>query len=279
MLDLILSIIEMGSIYTLLVLAVHITSDIIGIDDFSIEGSFAVGGALGVVLTNLSLPTAITVCLVVGGGALVGLLTAGLYTLAGIDSLLCGIIITTGLFSCNLKIAGAQASLEKSLFEQIPALASNHWLLLVPVSVVTVATAWWLLRTEIGLGLRAVGDNPHMLTNMGKSANSYITLGLCIANALSALAGLLFVHHTGFYSITGRIGTLISALAGLIIGKAILGKNIGSVWVGAVLYQTIIGAVIYLQWDPAWNKLITALVIVILVLLKHLKKHEHRRIS
>lgn len=279
MIDLILQVLELGSIYALLVLAVHVTSNVIGIDDFSIEGSFAVGGALGAVLTHAQLPLPLLILSVIGAGALVGLITTGLFTLVGIDSLLSGIIVTTGLFSCNLKIAGAQATLDTTLFDAMPFLnQQNHWIVLIPLSLGIIVIAWWLFKTEVGLCLRAVGDNPHILTQLGKNPHLYITTGLIIANSLAALAGLLFVHHVGFFSITGSIGTLISALAGLIIGQALCGSWIGGVFVGAVVYQAIIATVIYQQCDPVWNKLITAIVIIFLVMVKKLKKHQKQRV-
>jgi len=281
MINLILQVLELGSIYALLVAAVHLTSNVIGIDDFSIEGSFAVGGALGIVLAHAHVPLGILVPGILLAGITVGLMTSGLFVLVGIDSLLSGIIVTTGLFSCNLKIAGAQATLDQTLFDALSLGPQNHWVLLVPLAIGIISVLWWLLQTEVGLCLRAVGDNPGMLTHIGKNPHVYITGGIVLANMLAAFAGLLFVHHVGFFSITGSIGTLISALAGLIIGQAVCGSWLGGILIGAVLYQAIIATVIYQQCDPAWNKLITAIVIVLLVVFKHLKKHtgQQRRIS
>ena len=269
----------MGSIYSLLVLAVHVTSNIIGIDDFSIEGSFATGSALGLILTNMHVPTGITIACILLSGMFVGLITTILHTIIGIESLLAGIIVTTGLFSCNLKMAGAQGSLEKTIFDVHTLTAQNHWLILVPLALSMTALIRWLLTTETGLFLHAVGNNPHFITLLGKNPKKYIALGPVIANSLASLAGFLFVHHTGFFSITGSIGVLISALAGLIIGASICGSWIGGSWLGAVLYQAIITTVIYQQLDPVWNKLITASIIVVHVMIKHMKKQNMRRLS
>jgi putative tryptophan/tyrosine transport system permease protein len=276
MIDLILQIFELGSIYSLLVLAVHITSNIIGIDDFSIEGSFALGGAICIFFAPyLSIFILIPISIFVG--TLTGLVTTILFKFVGIDSLLSGIIITTGLFSCNLKIAGPQASLDKTLFDITQITMQNHWIILIPIAILMVIGMGWFLKTEIGLCLRAVGDNPHILVNISKSPCLYLASGLIIANSLAAFAGLLFVNHTGFFSITGNIGTLIIALAGMIIGQTIFKSWIGGAFIGAVIYQAIISIVIYQQFNPIWNKLITAIIIVFLILLKHLKKSQHQR--
>ena len=120
--------------------------------------------------------------------------------------------------------------------------------------------------------LKAVGDNPQILTNLGKSIDFYKILSLVIGNGLTALAGALFVHHSGFFSITTSIGTMIVALAGLIISQTISRTSLYALILGAIAYQGIIALTIELALDPAWNKLITATLIILLIISRKSQK-------
>jgi putative ABC transport system permease protein len=115
--------------------------------------------------------------------------------------------------------------------------------------------------------LRATGDNAALLIHFGKSKNSYYLLGFCLANALTAMAGSLFVQWSGFFSITGNIGTLITGLASLMIAELISKKL--SLWIifSSIAYQSIFALTLEVGVSPVWNNLIKALVMIILVAL------------
>ena len=126
----------------------------------------------------------------------------------------------------------------------------------------------WFLQTEVGYLLYAVGDNPQMLLNVGKSVEYYTVLAIVLANTLGALSGALFVQYLGYFSIWGGVGVLIIGLAGLILAES-LSKAFGFVLiVGSIAYQAIIAATFELQMDQDWNKLVTALLIVVLIVIK-----------
>ena len=126
----------------------------------------------------------------------------------------------------------------------------------------------WLLTTEIGFLLRAVGDTPQMLTNVGKSVDHYIMFGLAISNMLAALSGALFVQYTGYFSIWASLGILIIGLAGMIIAETFSSSFGLALIAGSIAYQTIIAMTFELQLNQDWNKLITAVLIVLLIVIK-----------
>lgn len=268
-LDLILSIIEQGLIYSLVVMAVFLTSRVIRFDDLTVEGSFGLGGALTslVFLFGLSPWLSIPVALI--GGACCGLLTGLLHTRLNLNNLISGLVVTTGLFSIALRIAGSNVALaeEATLFSRLPAL---------PLLAMIVLGAWaglaLLLRSEVGLLLRTVGCNPQMITNLGRSVANYKIVALVIANSLTAMAGALFVQWCGFFSITSNVGTLIIGLAGLILGEAIRPRCGWSLICGAILYQALFALTVEMHLSPVWNNLIKAGLIVILIQLKSGKK-------
>lgn len=263
-------IIERGLIFSISVMAIYITSRIIHFDDLSVEGSFGLGGALMALLLTRNIPWIIAFPLVIAAGAIAGLATALLHTKLKLNNLISGIVVTTALFSINLKIAGSNMVLgnKATLFDLIAGAASMKIIILFPVICGLLLLIKWFLNTECGFLLKAVGDNPQMLTNLGKNADTYTIAALMLANGLTAFAGALFVQYVGYFSIWSSVGILIIALAGLILSET-LGQGFGfNLLVGAILYQAIIAATFEFNVDPEWNKLITALLIILMIALK-----------
>jgi len=272
--ELILNIAELSCIYALVVLGVFLTSQIIKFDDLTVDGSFATGAATTCTLILLGVPTFLVIILSTVAGALTGMATGLLHTKLKLNNLISGIVVTTGLFSVNLKMAGANATLgqAKTVFDTIPTIFSGWWdhlFILTSISIVVILLVNFILKSEVGLLFKALGSNPQILINLGKNIHGYKIACLMLSNGIIALAGSLFIQHTGFFSMTGSIGTLGIALAGLIIGDMISNNLILKVFSGAIFYQTIITATIEFQVDPVWNKLVTAFLIVLLIFLKN----------
>lgn len=263
-------IIERGLIFSITVMAIYLTTRIIRFDDLSVEGSFGLGGALMALLLvkNIFWPVALIVVII--AGACAGLATGLLHTKLKLNNLISGIVVTTGLFSINLKIAGSNMILNNkaTIFDLLPGIGSMKLVLLVPLICGLLLIVRWFLHTECGYLFNAVGDNPQMLTNLGKNADTYTIAALMLANGLTAFAGALFVQYVGYFSIWSGVGILIIALAGLILSET-LGHVFGfNLLIGAIMYQAIIAATFEFNVDPEWNKLITALLIILMITLK-----------
>ncbi len=126
----------------------------------------------------------------------------------------------------------------------------------------------WFLKTEVGFLLRAVGDTPQMVTNVGKSADLYVVMGLTLSNMFAAISGALFVQYTGYFSIWAGVGVLIIGLAGMILAQTFSPYFGISLLFGSIAYQSIIALTFELQLNQDWNKLITAVLIVLLIVIK-----------
>jgi putative ABC transport system permease protein len=266
-------IIERGLIFSVSVMSIYLTSRIIKFDDLSLEGSFGLGSALtALLLVNYTIPCLIAMPIVIIAGALAGLATALLHTQLKLNNLISGIVVTTALFSINLKIAGSNMLLKTAptLFDLIPisAIATMKIIVLAPIIGALLLFLKWFLSTECGFLFTAVGDNPQMLTNLGKNPKLYTIATLMLANALTAFSGSLFVQYVGYFSIWSSVGILIIALAGLILSETVARGFGFSLLIGAILYQAIIAATFEFNVDPEWNKLITALLIIIMIALK-----------
>jgi len=264
-------IIERGLIFGLVVAGVYIASRLINFDNLAIEGAFGLGGALTALLLSWNVYPMVSLVAAVGAGALSGIATGLLNTKLKINNLISGIVVTTGLFSITLKIAGSNMSLngKQTIFSSFSYGAPYHTLLILSILCFgLIYGIQWFLKTEVGYLLQAVGDTPQMLTNVGKNTDCYIIMGLVISNSLAALGGSLFVHYVGYFSIWASVGVLIIGLAGMMLAQMVHDTFGYALIVGSIAYQAIISLTFELQLDQDWNKLITAVLIVLLIMAK-----------
>lgn len=271
-------VIERGIIFGILVIGVYLSSRIIRFDNLSVEGAFGLGGAVTAFLLNAKVNPWIALIVATLTGAFSGVITGYINRKFEINSLISGIIVTTGLFSITLKIAGSNMILQEreTIFQCLSSYFPDfHYLLiLVFLTAVIILSLKFFLRTELGFLLFALGDNPQMLLNLGKSVNLYTMFGLALSNATAALCASLYVQYVGYFSIWAGVGILIIGLAGMILGE-LLATSFGfSVIFGSILYQLILTLTFEFQINQDWNKLITALLITGMLLSKQAIKNE-----
>ncbi len=267
-------ILERGCIGSFVGIGVYMASRLMKFDDFSLEGTYGLGGALGAwVLLHHGNPWLALVAASLGG-AFCGSLTGLLHTKLGLNRLIAGIAMTTMLFSLSLNINGANVALENmnTIFSPWQNLSDCKSFLLFPLCLITALFFVYFMKSESGYILRSTGINEQFVTSLGKNVNFYIILCLALANGLSAFAGGLFVQYSGFYSVFGNVGTLISALAGCMIAELFEKNMFIMAIVGSCLYQLLIAVTLELQIEPSWQKLITGLLIVFILFLKKLEK-------
>ncbi len=279
MFTILVGIIERGLLFSLIVAGVYLTSRIIKFDDLTVEGSFGIGGSVIAACLTHNINFIIATALAIIAGGLCGIATGLLHTKLNMNNLISGIVVTTGLFSIILKLSSSNVSLADAytIFSAVPeSLASIKGLVvLVPIAFGLITLLRWFLKTEIGFLLYAVGDNPQMLTNLGKRTTRYIITALTLSNMLSALAGALFVQYVGYFSIWSSVGILVISLAGLILAQMISRQFGYALIVGAIVYQALIAATFELDISQEWNKLVTAvLIIVLIIIMSQVKRRQ-----
>ena len=274
MLDLLISTIAQGLLWSLLALGVYITFRVLDIADLSVEGTFPLGAAVAAtcITSGHSLVTAFVLAVLAGcvAGAVTGLLTTKLK----IPALLSGILTMIGLYSINLRVMGrANLSLlgQTTIYSCASAgLTEAQTTLAVGLiaALLVVAVVYWFFGTEIGLALRATGYNPQMSRAQGVNTDSMVILGLLLSNGLVALSGALVGQSNGFADAGMGVGTIVIGLASVIIGEVLFGtrsfKNcLISVVLGSIVYRLVIAIVLELGMPPNDLKLFTAILVAI----------------
>ncbi len=269
-LSLFMTVIEMACLYTLLVVSVWMTSRLLKFEDISIEATFGFAGAITARLLQIGCWPVLTPFMGMLAGAALGIVTGLLHSVLQLSSVLSGVIMVTAFFSINLLIASANVPLMhvKTVFDLIPSwsFVSSKCMVLAIIAVAIIAFVRWLLRTEVGFVLRAVGSNPLLIAHLGKSPAFYNGVCLCIAHACVGLAGSLFVQYTGFFSLWSSVGIVVIAFASLMLAMTIRASCGYHLIIGPLLYQSIIAVSLYAHIAPEWNKLVAAVLLTLLLL-------------
>ena len=275
-----------GLIFGLVAIGVYITFRVLGFPDLGVDATFPLGGATAAVfIINGTDPFLATLLAFVAGLA-AGTITGLLNTKLRISALLSGILIMVGLYSVNLRImGGANVPLLRDItvFDQVGALTGLRG---IPLSITVAGIVAvliflflnWLLRTEVGLALRASGDNEKMLRGLGVDTDKNILIGCSLSNGLVALAGALVAQNQGFCDVGMGIGIIVMALAAIIIGEGLLGHPKGiayfllACFAGTFVYRLFITIALRLGMPPGDLKLITSLLVIFALGVPYIKK-------
>jgi len=277
----------LGGILSLLALGVFISFRIFAFPDITADGSITLGASVAATLLVRGVSPPLASLAGFFAGMLAGACTGTLHTRFKINSLLSGILVMTALYSINLHIMGKSnvpllsvttlatqsERIGVKLMRGATAFGLAGWELSVrDVSVLgAVALAvsltgvllYLFLRTNLGMAMRATGDNVQMIRALGVNDANMIVFGVAISNGLVALAGALLAQYQGFADVGMGIGMVVWGLASVIIGEALVGTNqlgitiIGAV-MGSVLFRLLVAVALRWGLSPNDLKLITA---------------------
>ena len=285
-LSIVQSALELGCIYSLVALALFISFSILNIADLSTDGCFTLGCAVGAMVTIAGHPfLAFPAAMAAGVGS--GFITAFLQTRMGVPSILAGIIVNTGLYTINIMVMGFSSNVNLFACDTIFSMAkglidapwyTNWYKIVIVVAIVLLlgVVLAWFLNTRLGLSVRATGDNEHMVKASSINPAFTITVGLCVANSLTALSGALLAQYQKSCDINLGTGMVTIALASLIIGETIIGKGgmfkrVIGVILGSCLYRFIVAIALRMKVPAECLKLVSALIVALAIAAPYLK--------
>lgn len=269
---------ELGFQYALVAMALFLSYRVLDIADLTTDGGFVLGAAVSVTVTAAGHPV-LAIPAAMLAGACAGFVTAFLQTRMGVPSILAGIITNTGLYTVNLMAMGwkSNASLLRAdtVFTLLRAAGvGGEWYELLLSACITAAAGallWLFLGTRLGLSIRATGDNRDMVRSSSVNPAFTVTVGLCLANALTGLSGAVVGQYQKTVDTNMGAGIVVIGLACLIIGETVvgrggIGRGILAVMAGSVVYRFIYAAVLNTRIVPIeCLKLVTALVVALAI--------------
>ncbi len=279
-----------GLVFGFVAIGVYLTFRVLGFPDLTVDGSFTLGAAVTAVLIVSGVNPFLATLAALGAGLCAGMATSLLNTKLRIPALLAGILVMVALYSINLRVmGGANVSLlrEVTIFDQVSeflGVSTRIGYQLVVAGVLAVIVFFilnWFLRTEIGLALRATGDNEQMVRGFGVNTDMTTILGVAIANGLVALGGAVVAQGQGFADVGMGIGMIVMGLAAVIIGEALfrpkgVARLLLAVLGGTFIYRLVISVALRLGMAPGDLKLITAVLVIIALAVPYLQKKIRR---
>ncbi|WP_102347426.1 ABC transporter permease [Bacillus sp. Marseille-P3661] len=289
--------VESGIIYAIMALGVYLSFRILDFPDLTVDGSFVTGAAVTAILIVNGVNPFFATIVALFAGFIAGCITGLLHTKGKINALLSGILMMIALYSINLRIMGKSnvpllneetvitkltniwqvLGLDNLINNSLAAAGLDGyipktWAIIFFMLIITLCIKWitdWFLRTEVGLALRAVGDNKRMISSFSANTNTLTVIGLGISNGLVAFSGALVAQYNSFSDVGMGIGMIVIGLASVIIGEALFGtKTIArttlAVIGGAIIYRIVLALALKVKFlETGDMKLITATIVVL----------------
>lgn len=279
--------VSQGLIWGIMAIGVYITYRILDVADLTVDGSFATGGAVAVILILSGCNPWLAMLAAFVAGLAAGAITGLLHTAMGIPPILAGILTQLSLYSINLKIMGkANQSIN---VDRTKLLVSLRWVNEIAfrnpiitvgiVLVLLIAVLYWFFGTEMGCGIRATGINPNMSRAQGINTGLNKVLGIMLSNGLVAFSGAFLAQYQGFADVKMGQGAIVIGLAAVIIGEALFGKifknfalRLLAVAFGSIIYYIVIQTVITLGFDANLLKLLSAAIVAVFLAIPYWKR-------
>lgn len=311
--------VEQGIIYAIMALGVYLSFRVLDFPDLTVDGSFVSGAAVAATMIIFGYHPVFATVVAIVIGFLAGCVTGLLHTKGKINALLSGILMMIALYSINLRIMGLTSdnsigkpnipllkaetmfSEFKSFwsplgidtvinnflamvgFKNLPSTYGTLFIMII-IALIIKFIVDWFLKTEVGLAIRATGDNKKMIRSLSANTDTLVIVGLGFSNALVAFSGALIAQYSKFADVGMGIGMIIGGLASVIIGEAIFGtktilRTTFAVIAGAIIYRVVLGLALRVDFlDPGDMKLITAVIVIgALILPQYLEKRREKR--
>lgn len=293
-----------GLILSLLALGVLISFRILAFRDLTVEGSVALGGAVAATMLVSGWNPWLATLAAFVAGACAGTVTGILTTRLNINGLLAGILVMTALYSVNLRVMNrsnipliekqtvvsiARNAVSPELKWQIgrwevPAQEVLIVILVLAMITIICGMMYAFFKTNLGLAMRATGDNEHMIRALGVEVGWMVTFGLALSNGLVALSGALLAQFQGYADVQMGLGMVVWGLASVIIGESLVNsRQIGMLVIGAImgsiLFRLLVA--IALRWglNPNDLKLVTAVFVLIALIAPNALEIVRRKLN
>jgi putative ABC transport system permease protein len=284
-----------GLLYGIMALGVFITFRVMDFPDMTVDGSFPFGAAIMASLMVSHVNPLIALLVAFLGGALAGAVTAAIHNYLKIPNLLAGIITMTMLWSINIRVMGKRSNItltnQDSILNAVMAKLQligipPEWGMLVFFILLSVAFKLLLdlfFRTDLGLTIGAMGNNPQMVISTGVDPSLLKFIGLGLSNGLVAIAGAFACQYQGFADVSLGQQIIISGLASVMIGEFLIKSN--RIWVltlrvllGSILFRALMYLARQYGYDigllPTDQRLLTGALIITALAVSQFRKQN-----
>lgn len=281
-LGLIQTAVELGLICSLTVIALFVSYTMLGVCDLSTDSCFTLGAVTGAVVAISGHPYLAIVAAIVAG-CLSGFIVSFLQTRLGIDSLLAGIVVNSGMYSINIFLMSGSSLLNMNktvtVFTIFKDLMNNSFykiILVFAIVLVVIILLSLFFKTKLGLAIKATGSNVAMVKNSSIDPKFTTTVGLCLSGSICALSGSLLAQSQKSVSIDIGIGMLTIALASLLIGRTFgdkgnTVKRLVFAVLGSIVFRIVYMIALRLNMPAYMLKFVSSVIVVLALFLPKLR--------
>lgn len=275
--NLFLAVITQSLTFLPLALGISISYHILRATDMTIDGSFVLGAGMFAKLVTMGYSPALAACVALLSGACAGAFTAFVQRGGRIDPLLAGVLSAFVLSSMSLILMGKpNISLIMQHTLLSAAFASGDvagWLTTGMYVFFLCFITILALSTRFGLELRAFGDNPSLLTRLGKQTEIHRLAGFALTNTLAAAAGCLTAQTIGYADIGMGAGMTLTGIGAIILGQQLLQRfyrtqllridlEFFACSLGVIAYYFLLNALLRADINPIYLKMLLGLLII-----------------
>lgn len=278
MLSLLIAVVTQTLPFLPLSVAICISFKFLQATDMTLDGSFVLGAAIFARLITLGISPELAALVAVIMGGMAGIMVSLIQKGGRIDPLLAGVLASFILVSLNLMLMGRpNINLLNEPTLLTKAFASSDyagWSLVAFLSFLGCFMSYVLIRSRLGLVLRALGDNANYLQRLGNKVELYRMIGFALTNALAAFSGLLTAQIVGYADVGMGFGVTLTGIGAIILGyqfMKILRYNRDESTIsaylacllGVMVYFTIFNTLVRLDITPAYFKMILGISLVV----------------
>lgn len=278
LLTILVDVLENGFAWALVGLGVYLSFRVINVPDLTVDGTLTLGAATAARLLIGGVSPLLATLAGTVAGMLGGLMTGLLHTRLKIQPLLAGILTMTFLYSVNLRVMGRANIALMNVATIVPKDSKYGTLLLFAALAICLKIVIDLfLKTDLGLALRATGNNEQMVRTFGVSSDSMKVLGLVLSNGMVGLGGALLAQYGGFADAQMGIGTVVIGLASVILGEIVFGSRSVfratlAVMLGSILYRAIYAMALRSWLSASDMKMVTAILVILALSTTRIKR-------
>ncbi len=222
--------------------------------------------------TKLGVPFLLTIPL---GAALAALLAAGIGAvvfrlrrlrgeLFALLTLAVTFVIATIILNTPIDGGGGVFMSAVPLPALMPTPTATIYILGFALCVITLATAWWVAHSRLGMGLFAIHDDEDVAEVKGVPTFRYKITAFALSGGIAGAVGSIHAMYVGFLTVAGTFElsvplfvVLMSVLGG---ARHWLGPAIGATFITALLYAFISGG------EAIMGRAVVGLVLIVAIL-------------
>ena len=153
-----------GVIYAFVALGIMIPFRLLSFPDLTAEGSFPLGASVSAAVLAAGADPVSATALAIAAGFAAGATTALIHRIFRLNTLLCGILVVTMLYSIDIRIMG-KPNIPLFTYDDMFSVFLGDWsrslaariAFVSAIAIICTIALYCFLRTEMGLALRAVG--------------------------------------------------------------------------------------------------------------------------